>query len=96
MGFSSEAGAKAQRRKACPAFKQGTAKELDEETGLYYYGSRFLDPKYSMWISTAPVLGEYIPQAPVNDEAKQNNQNLPGMGGIFNPTNTNLWEEKDF
>ena len=42
------------------------------------------------------LLGEYIPQAPVNDEAKQNNQNLPGMGGIFNPTNTNLWEEKDF
>lgn len=23
-----------------------TAKELDEETGLYYYGARYLDPKY--------------------------------------------------
>ena len=66
-----------------------TAKELDGEIGLYYYGARYLDPKYSMWISTAPALGEYIPQAPINDEAKQNNQNLPGMGGIFNPTNTN-------
>ena len=43
-----------------------TAKELDEETGLYYYGARYLDPKYSMWISTDPALGEYIPQAPVN------------------------------
>ena len=68
-----------------------TAKELDEETGLYYYGARYLDPKYSMWLSTDPALGEYIPQAPVNDEAKKNNQNLPGMGGIFNHINGNLY-----
>ena len=68
-----------------------TAKEQDEETGLYYYGARYLDPKYSMWISTDPALGEYIPQAPVNDEAKKNNQNLPGMGGIFNHINSNLY-----
>ena len=61
-----------------------TGKEVDQETGLYYYGARYLDPKYSMWISTDPALGEYIPQAPINDEAKRHNQNLPGMGGIFN------------
>ncbi len=58
-----------------------TAKELDEETGLYYYGARYLDPKYSMWISTDPALGDYIPKAPINEEAKKHNQNLPGMGG---------------
>ena len=68
-----------------------TAKELDEETGLYYYGARYLDPRYSMWISTDPALGEYIPQAPVNDEIRKNNQNLPGMGGIFNHINGNLY-----
>ena len=68
-----------------------TAKELDEETGLYYYGARYLDPKYSMWISCDPALGEYIPQAPVNDEIRKNNQNLPGMGGIFNHINSNLY-----
>ena len=68
-----------------------TAKELDEETGLYYYGARYLDPKYSMWISCDPALGEYIPKAPINDEAKKNNQNLPGMGGIFNTVNLNLY-----
>ena len=39
-----------------------TAKELDEETGLYYYGARYLDPKYSRWISTDPALEEYIPK----------------------------------
>ena len=36
-----------------------------------YYGVRYLDPKYSMWISTDPALGEYIPIAPTNDEAKK-------------------------
>ncbi len=68
-----------------------TAKELDEETGLYYYGARYLDPKYSMWISTDPALGEYIPKAPINEEAKRYNQNLPGMGGVFNHINSNLY-----
>ncbi len=29
-----------------------TAKELDEETGLYYYGARYLNPRTSRWIST--------------------------------------------
>ena len=28
------------------------AKEFDEETGLYYYGARYLDPRLSLWIST--------------------------------------------
>ena len=62
-----------------------TAKELDEETGLYYYGARYLDPKYSMWISTDPALGEYIPVAG-SDTSK-----LPGMGGVFNHINGNLY-----
>jgi len=54
-------------------------------------GARYLDPRYSMWISTDPALGEYIPKAPVNEEAKRYNQNLPGMGGIFNHINSNLY-----
>ncbi|MEE3314144.1 MAG: toxin TcdB middle/N-terminal domain-containing protein [Treponema sp.] len=68
-----------------------TGKEMDEETGLYYYGARYLDPKYSRWISTDPALGEYIPQAPVSDEARKHNQNLPGMGGVFNHINGDLY-----
>ena len=68
-----------------------TAKELDEETGLYYYGARYLDPKYSRWLSTDPALGEYIPKAPIDEEAKKYNQNLPGMGGVFNHINGNLY-----
>ena len=31
------------------------AKEFDEETGLYYYGARYYDPRLSLWISTDPM-----------------------------------------
>ena len=68
-----------------------TGKERDEETGLYYYGVRYLDPKTSRWLSADPALSDYIPMAPVNDEAKKHNQNLPGMGGIYNTVNFHLY-----
>ena len=50
-----------------------------------------MDSKYSMWISTDPALGKYIPKAPINEEAKKHNQNLSGMGGVFNTVNLNLY-----
>ena len=50
-----------------------------------------MDPKYSMWISTDPALGDYIPKVPINEEAKKHNQNLPGMGGVFNHINGDLY-----
>jgi RHS repeat-associated protein len=68
-----------------------TGKERDVETGLYYYGARYLDSRTSRWLSTDPALGEYIPQAPINDEARKHNQSLPGQGGIFNTVNTHLY-----
>jgi len=37
-----------------------TAKELDEETGLYYFGARYYDPRTSVWQSVDPVLGRYL------------------------------------
>ena len=37
-----------------------TAKELDEETGLYYFGARYYDPRTSVWQSGDPVLGKYL------------------------------------
>jgi len=37
-----------------------TAKELDEETGLYYYGARYLNPRTSRWISSDPAGFELI------------------------------------
>ena len=56
-----------------------SAKELDEETGLYYYGARYLDPKYSRWISADPAIGEYMGKTDA------------GMGGIYNHVNFNLY-----
>ena len=35
------------------------AKEFDEETGLYYYGARYYEPRLSMWISTDPLQEKY-------------------------------------
>lgn len=35
------------------------AKEFDEETGLYYYGARYYDPRVSLWISTDVAQGKY-------------------------------------
>jgi hypothetical protein len=64
---------------------------MDAETGFYYYGARYLDPKTSRWISADPALGDYIPGAPVNDEAKKRNGNLPGQGGVFNYVNLHLY-----
>jgi RHS repeat-associated protein len=68
-----------------------TGKELDEETKLYYYGARYLDPRTSRWISGDPAMGEYIPGAPINDEARKRNQNLPGGGGIYNIVNLHVF-----
>ncbi|EMB42996.1 RHS repeat-associated core domain-containing protein, partial [Treponema denticola] len=68
-----------------------TGKELDEETGLYYYGARYLDPKYSRWLSGDPALSDYIPKAPIDDEAKKHNENLPGLGGVYNTVNLHVY-----
>ncbi|GHT17526.1 hypothetical protein FACS189429_1800 [Bacteroidia bacterium] len=35
------------------------AKELDEETGLYYYGARYYDPRVSLWLSADPMQEKY-------------------------------------
>ena len=76
-----------------------TAKEQDEActiadvscVRLYYYGARYLDAKYSRWLSADPAAGEYIPLAPTDDEAKKHNQSLPGQGGVFNIVNFQLY-----
>ena len=35
------------------------AKEFDEETGMYYYGARYYEPKLSLWMSTDPIQEKY-------------------------------------
>ena len=42
------------------------AKELDEETGLYYYGARYLDPPGARWLSVDPMWEKYMGMSPYN------------------------------
>lgn len=35
------------------------AKEYDEETGMYYYGARYYEPRISLWMSVDPLAEEY-------------------------------------
>ena len=34
-------------------------KQFDDETGLYYYGARYMDPKISMWLGVDPLREKY-------------------------------------
>jgi len=52
-------------------------KEMDNETGLYYYGARYYDARTSRWISTDPILESYLSGKPA--------------GGVYNPVNMNLY-----
>jgi RHS repeat-associated protein len=50
-----------------------SGKELDAETGLYYYGARYYDPRTTLWQSPDPAVGTYVSGA--------------GSEGVFNPAN---------
>ncbi len=39
-------------------------KELDEETGLYYYGARYYDPRVSIWLSVDPLAEKFPDHSP--------------------------------
>ena len=54
-----------------------TGKELDTETGLYYFGARYYDAKISRWISTDPAFALYLSGKP--------------NGGIYNPINVDVY-----
>ena len=42
------------------------SKELDEGTGLYYYGARYLNPTNGVWLSTDPLFEKYVGMSPYN------------------------------
>ena len=41
-------------------------KELDEETGFYYYGARYYNPKFSIWLSVDPMAEKFPDWNPYN------------------------------
>ena len=71
-----------------------TAKELDEETGLYYFGARYYDPRTSVWQSGDPILGDYLPNQLDKKQREKDWQpenNLKGMGGAFRSLNLAMY-----
>jgi len=76
-----------------------TGKELDKETGLYYFGARYYDARVGRWISTDPALEKYFPKP--NDYDTEHDfywyilndasGKLPGMGGVFNAHNLDMY-----
>ena len=53
--------------------------ELDTETGLYYYGARYLDQRYSRWLSGDPAITDYMAGTSA------------GEGGIYNTVNLSVY-----
>jgi hypothetical protein len=53
--------------------------------------ARYLNPQTGLWLSTDPAMGEYVPAAPINDDVRKQNGNLPGMGGVFNVVNLHVY-----
>lgn len=39
-------------------------KELDSETGMYYYGARYYSPELSIWSSIDPLSDKYPSMSP--------------------------------
>src|SRR5690554_4442616 len=69
------------------AFDEHTARsaELDEETGLYYYGARYYNPRTSVWLSVDPIaLWQPVQEVEHYIEGQHN-------GGYFNPQNMNVY-----
>jgi RHS repeat-associated protein len=63
-----------------------TAKEEDTETGYHAYKERYYDAHIGRWISADKIMMKYLPSRNDKDMNK-----LPGLGGVFNPINLNLY-----
>jgi RHS repeat-associated protein len=61
-----------------------SAKELDEETGLYYFGARYYDPRTSVWQSPDPILGKHF-------LSKNADTSPMSMGGIYSPMHLGVY-----
>ena len=60
-------------------------KELDEETGLYYYGARYMNPRLSIWYGTDP-----LQEKSSNSSSYAYCKNNPVR--FIDPTGTDEWD----
>ncbi|MCC2589518.1 RHS repeat domain-containing protein [Chryseobacterium sp. MFBS3-17] len=59
-----EVMAEQQQQSAYPNPYKFNAKELDSETGLYYYGARYYNPRLSIWYGVDPLAEAYPSVSP--------------------------------
>jgi len=64
-----------------------TGKELDKETGLYYFGARYYDARLSRWVSTDPAFEKYLPD---RSKSSLKEEKLPA-GGIYETINMDIY-----
>ncbi|HVQ93577.1 MAG TPA: GH-E family nuclease [Mycobacteriales bacterium] len=64
-----------------PTPYQFSGKELDTETGLYYFGARYYDPVTSVWQSADPIVASYLDGAP--------------NAGVYSPVNLSAYTYAD-
>jgi len=64
------------------------AKELDAESGLYYYGARYYDPRISVWMSVDPLAEKYSYLSPYQYCGNNPISNLEIDGADWIPTQT--------
>lgn len=74
-----------QRRSTFNNVFKFNGKELDIETGLYYYGARYYDPRISNWLSVDPIALWQPVQESEHYILGQHN------GGVFNAMNLNVY-----
>ena len=60
-------------------------KQFDEETGLYYYGARYYEPRLGLWMSVDPI-SNYDPR---NDDNYLDGEH---NGGVYNSFNLYPYE----
>jgi RHS repeat-associated protein len=88
-----------ERPSSLPAGYFFTAKEFDPETGFYDFGARYLDPRFSKWMTADPAVGSYLPgagaavasQSPALANSWRGHPDLPGLGGVFYPRNLSMY-----
>ena len=59
-----------------------SGKEVDEETGLYYFGARYYDPRISLWYGVDPLANKYSNWNPYN-YTLNNPINLIDENGLY-------------
>ena len=79
-------------------YRTFSSQELDQETGLYYFGARYYNPRTSVWQSPDPALGKFLPNTGFDNTFKFKREpdwnweiNLSGKGGVYNSTNLALY-----